>query len=224
MISLLRAVKNQIQTILFRKITYYIALQEIKPDRHLNERFWNIPNTLSLYRLLVFPLILWLIITGRQDLFAIFIAISLFTDFLDGIIARIFRQQTRIGAKLDSWADTGTFICAFIAIWLFKWDLIKPHAWIWWLFLAAWIFSYLVVLIKFKGLIGLHTWLFKITGYLQGVFLVCLFVFDFYPWLFYLSLGVGIIACIEEIIIILLIRRPISNVKGLYWVLQQIDR
>jgi cardiolipin synthase (CMP-forming) len=187
----------------------------------LKERFWNIPNVLSLYRLLVFPFILWLIVTGRQHVFAVFIAISLFTDFLDGIIARVFHQQTRIGARLDSWADTGTFICAFLAIGLFKWDFIAPHAWLWWLFFAAWLASYIVVLVKFKGLIGLHTYLFKITGYLQGAFIICLFLFDFYTWLFYLSLGTGTIACLEEIIIIGMLRAPAMNVKGLYWILKK---
>jgi len=185
------------------------------------ERFWNIPNTLSLYRLLAFPFILWLVITGRQDLFSVFIAISLITDLLDGIIARVFHQQTSIGARLDSWADTGTFICSFLAIWLFKWEYIEPHLWLWWLFFIAWLLSYAIVLVKFKGLIGLHTYLFKITGYLQGAFILCLFLFDFYTWLFYVALVTGTIACLEEIVIIALIDRPMMNVKGLYWVLKQ---
>jgi len=190
----------------------------------LKERFWNIPNTLSLYRLVVFPFILWLIITGRQDLFAIFIAISLFTDFLDGIIARVFNMQTKIGARLDSWADTGTFICSFLAIWFFKWNFIKPYEWMWWMFFSAWFLSYIVVLVKFRGLIGLHTYLFKITGYLQGAFIVCLFLIDFYAWLFYIALGVGTLACLEEIAIIFILDKPMVNVKGLYWVLKNKHR
>lgn len=189
-------------------------------SKPVKEKFWNIPNTLSLYRLLVFPFILWLIITGREQLFAVFIAISLFTDFLDGIIARVFRMQTRIGARLDSWADTGTFICAFLAIWLFRWDEIRPYAWLWWLFFTVWLLSYFFVLVKFRGLIGLHTYLFKITGYLQGAFLLCLFLFGFFPVLFYIALGVGTIACIEEMIIIAMLREPATNVKGLYWVVK----
>lgn len=186
----------------------------------MKETFWNIPNTLSLYRLLVFPFMLYLVIDRQESLFTIFIAISLLTDILDGLIARLFNMQTAIGARLDSWADTGTFICAFLAIGLFKWDLLQPHATMLFIFFGLWLLSYIVVLVKFKGLIGLHTWLFKITGYLQGAFILCLFVFDFYPWLYYLSLIAGSLACIEEIIIILWIRRPVMNVKGLYWMLR----
>lgn len=185
----------------------------------MKEKFWNIPNALSLYRILVFPLILYWIFTGNETLVSIFIAISLVTDLLDGIIARVFNMKTAIGARLDSWADTGTYICAFLAIYLFKWEEIKAYWLVLLIFFAVWLLSYAVVFLKFRGLIGLHTYLFKITGYLQGAFIMILFLYGFYPWLFYIALGVGTLACIEEIIIILLIKKPATNVKGLYWIL-----
>ena len=121
-----------------------------------------------------------MVITGKQQLFSIFIAISLLSDLIDGIIARTFNMQTKTGAKLDSWADIGTYICAFLAIYLFKWENIKPHSLVLLIFFVIWIASYTVVFIKFKGLIGLHTYLFKITGYFQGAFIMCLFLFGFY--------------------------------------------
>jgi CDP-diacylglycerol--glycerol-3-phosphate 3-phosphatidyltransferase len=189
----------------------------------LKEKFWNIPNTLTLYRLLVFPFILYLVFTKQEGMVAIFIAISLFTDWLDGIIARAFRMQTRIGAKLDSWADTGTYICAFLAIYFFKWDIIKPHAIMIFLFLGLWLVSYAVVFIKFKGLIGMHTYLSKITGYVQGGFLIILFTWKFIPWLFYACMCIGILALLEEIIIIFILDKPRTNVKGLYWVMKNPD-
>jgi cardiolipin synthase len=188
------------------------------------ERFWNIPNVLSLYRILVFPFVLWLIWSGNQKLFALFITISLVTDFLDGFIARVFRMQTKIGALLDSWADLGTYILAFIAIYLFKWEQIRPYSFMIILFAGIMILSYLVVFIKFKGLIGLHTYMFKSTGYMQGAFLISLFVWGFYPVPYFICLIWGSLACIEEIIIILILKQPRSNVKGLYWVLKNDHR
>ena len=185
------------------------------------EKFWNIPNALSLYRILVFPLILYWIFTGKETLVSVFIAISLITDLLDGMIARVFNMKTEIGARLDSWADTGTFICAFLAIYLFKWEEVRPYWPMLLIFFGVWLLSYAVVFIKFRGLIGLHTYLFKITGYLQGAFIMILFVSGFYSWLFYLSLGAGTLACVEEIIIIWLIKKPMTNVKGLYWILKK---
>jgi cardiolipin synthase len=199
------------------KITHYIAAGETKTFWDLKEKFWNIPNALSLYRLLVFPVMLYWIYDGKEGLVAIFIAVNLFTDWLDGIIARTFNMQTKIGAKLDSWADTGTYICAFLAIYYFKWKEIGPHAFMLYLYLAIWIFSYLVVFLKFKGLIGMHTYLSKATGYVQGAFIICLFLFDFYPALFYAGICIGLLALIEEIIIIVKLKKPMTNVKGLYW-------
>jgi CDP-diacylglycerol--glycerol-3-phosphate 3-phosphatidyltransferase len=95
--------------------------------------------------------------------------------------------------------------------------LFKGHEWILYIFFGIWLLSYAVVFIKFRGLIGLHTYLFKLTGYLQGAFIIILFLLGFYPALFYTCIIVGILACIEEIIIILKLRQPKSNVKGLYW-------
>ena len=184
------------------------------------ESFWTIPNLLSLYRILVFPLVLWFILSGKEGLFSIFITISLFTDILHGYIARRFSLQTQIGAKLDSWADMGTYILAFIAIYVFKWQEIRPYSFMLVIFALAMALSYFVVFLKFKGLIGMHTYLFKITGYLQGAFIISLFVFGFYLLPYYICLTWGTVACMEEIIIILLLKKPQTNVKGLYWVLK----
>jgi cardiolipin synthase (CMP-forming) len=184
------------------------------------ERFWTIPNILSLYRILVFPFILWLLLSGNEKLFALFIIISLISDLLDGLIARTFKMQTNIGARLDSWADLGTYILAFLAIGLFKWEEIKPYSFMIYLFAAIMALSYAVVFVKFKGLIGLHTYMFKLTGYLQGAFIISLFLWGFYVMPYYICLTWGTLACIEEIIIILILKEPRSNVKGLYWVLK----
>jgi CDP-diacylglycerol--glycerol-3-phosphate 3-phosphatidyltransferase len=129
-------------------------------------------------------------------------------------------MQTQIGVKLDSLADIGTTLLAFLAIYVLKWEQVKPHAFAVLIFFIAWLLAYLVAIIRFGGLVGLHTYLFKITGYLQGAFIVTLFVFDFNLLLFYFAVIVGIIASIEEIIIVSIIPKPISNVKGLYWLLK----
>lgn len=183
----------------------------------MKEKFWTIPNILSLYRLVVFPVVLYWVFIKKENLVALFIALNLFTDWLDGIIARTFNMQTKIGAKLDSWADTGTYICAFLAIYYFKWKEIAPHTFILYLYFAVWVLSYIIVFVKFKGLIGMHTYLSKATGYVQGAFIIILFLFDFYPALFYTGMCVGLLALIEEMIIIIKLKKPKTNVKGLYW-------
>jgi len=187
----------------------------------LTESFWNVPNALSLYRLLAFPVILVTIITKSELFFIVLIVISLLTDFLDGLIARLFHMQTEIGAKLDSAADIGTFISAFCGIIVFKWEIIKEHFWILLLFFSLNIFADFLSLIKFRVLTGLHLYSFKITGYIQGSFFIVFFLWKFFKCYYYVAMIWGILACIEEIIILLYLKESRTNVKGLYWILKE---
>jgi len=41
------------------------------------EKVLNIPNLLSMYRLLVFPVILYMALTGKEEIFTILLCISL---------------------------------------------------------------------------------------------------------------------------------------------------
>ncbi len=71
------------------------------PDRVL-----TIPNALSVLRLAGVPLFLWLLLGPEQDGWAIVVlAVSGFTDWLDGKLARWLDQASRIGALLDPLAD-----------------------------------------------------------------------------------------------------------------------
>ena len=48
------------------------------------ESFWTIPNMLSSYRILIFPFVVYLVFSGQEKLYAIFIALNLISDWLDG--------------------------------------------------------------------------------------------------------------------------------------------
>lgn len=65
----------------------------------------NLPNLITLARLMVVPLAVWLILAGRDGVaFWIFVAAG-FSDALDGFIAKRFNRRTRLGALLDPIAD-----------------------------------------------------------------------------------------------------------------------
>ena len=81
------------------------------------ERFWTIPNVLSILRLLGVPVFLWLILALHADLWAVVVlALAGLTDWLDGQIARRFHQISRAGQLLDPAADRLYILATLIAL------------------------------------------------------------------------------------------------------------
>ena len=185
------------------------------------ESVLNVPNLISLYRLLIFPVILYLALTGSEQWYVILLCISLISDVLDGNIARIFKLQTNFGAALDNLADICTYAMALLGLFLFKWAEIEPHAWILYLFLAVFLLSYLVSFYRFGKIPGLHLYSAVLAGYIQSIFFFVLFVFGFYPWMYYLSVGWGALAYIEKIFVLLKLDDIKIGVKGLYWLMKK---
>jgi cardiolipin synthase len=69
-------------------------------------RILTVPNGLSVLRLLGVPLFLWLLLGPHADWWALgVLAVSGFTDWADGVLARKLDQQSDFGAMLDPLAD-----------------------------------------------------------------------------------------------------------------------
>ena len=184
------------------------------------ENILNIPNFISLYRLLVFPLIFFMALTGRENWFVVLLCISLVSDVLDGNIARFFKLQTNFGAALDNLADICTYAMALLGLFLFKWTEIEPHAWILYLFLTVFVLSYIISFYRFGKIPGLHLYSAVSAGYIQSIFFFVLFVFGFYTWMYFLAVGWGVFAYIEKIFVLLRLNDIRIGVKGLYWLIQ----
>ena len=185
------------------------------------ENIINVPNFISLYRLLAFPVIFFMALTGREQWFVILLCISLVSDVLDGNIARLFKLQTHFGAALDNLADIFTYAMAILGLFIFKWTDIKPHSWILFLFLGIFILSYIVSFARFGKIPGLHLYSAVSAGYAQSIFFFVLFVWGFYPWMLYVVATWGIIAYTEKIFIHFKLDDIKIGVKGLYWVMKK---
>jgi len=74
----------------------------------------NLPNSLTVLRLLLAPAIVWLIVTGEYRIAAVLFASAALTDFLDGWLARHLKLSTTFGQFADPVADkallSGTFL------------------------------------------------------------------------------------------------------------------
>ena len=76
----------------------------------------NLPNLISLVRLFMVPLEIWLILVGRYGLAFWILVAAAISDALDGFIAKRFDRRTRLGALLDPVADKAMLISVYITL------------------------------------------------------------------------------------------------------------
>ncbi len=86
----------------------------------------NVPNALTALRLLAVPVFAWLFLSGHPvAALAVFIG-AMITDGLDGMLARMLKQFTRLGAVLDPLADKALGLAALFSL---SWAGLLP-AWL----------------------------------------------------------------------------------------------
>ena len=76
----------------------------------------NIPNLLTLLRIILVPVIVILLIQGLFLKALIVFVVAAFSDVLDGFLARILRQKTALGAYLDPIADKALLASSFVTL------------------------------------------------------------------------------------------------------------
>lgn len=184
---------------------------------------WTLPNRITLGRLLAAPLLGVVIVVGDHRFFSGLLLLSLLSDILDGWLARRLGLQSAFGARLDSWADTATTWVGIAGLLRFGWAAIQPRLlWIL-LFSAASQLLNLAMLLKFRRIVGLHTWSYKLAAYLLGAAALLVLWTGRWSPLGDLALGWGLVACLEELLIVAVLREPLTDVRGLYWVLRGCD-
>ena len=76
----------------------------------------NIPNSLTVLRIVLVPVIVILLIQGQYGKALVCFIIAGVTDGLDGLLARILNQTTVVGAYLDPLADKALVISMFATL------------------------------------------------------------------------------------------------------------
>ena len=80
----------------------------------LPSRVLTIPNVLSILRLCLLPVFLWLVLGPEEDAIAAVVLMFMgVSDYFDGYVARRWNQASRLGAVLDPVADR-LFILAVV--------------------------------------------------------------------------------------------------------------
>lgn len=81
------------------------ARRQAGPDEPL--RPWTIPNAVTLLRLLLLVPVCWLIWTGAKGSWVpvVLLAVWASTDWVDGLLARLLDQRSKLGEWLDPFTD-----------------------------------------------------------------------------------------------------------------------
>lgn len=154
---------------------------------------------------LVIPFSIW---------FWIFYILGGLSDFLDGFVARKWKQQSKARAKFDSIADM-VFIIS-IAIIVVK--NIHISLWIWICIVVIALFrgvSYGIGFYKYRTFASLHTFLNKVTGVLIFIFPLLYVLFGLDITAFFLCL-VAFLSSFEEVLIILKSKELNRDCKGIF--------
>lgn len=77
---------------------------------------FTIPNLLSLFRMGLVPLFIISIIDGHPFRALVIFLVAGITDALDGLIARVFKQQSLLGTYLDPIADKLLLVSAYVTL------------------------------------------------------------------------------------------------------------
>lgn len=183
---------------------------------------YYIINSITIYRIVAAPLLVLLIFTDVSDLFKWLLAFSFFTDLIDGFLAREFKVTSAFGSQLDSIADDLTIIAAIIGVFVFKPNFIKEESEIIIVLFVLFAIQTVLALLKYGKISSFHTYAAKCSAILQGLFLILIFFFSQPLYvLFYIMAFVTSIELIEEIVLVILLHKWETNVKGLYWVLKR---
>lgn len=102
-------------------------------DYVVTDRFWTVPNIITLVRFCLVPVFVWLVVTEQFLTAFIVLAVLSSTDWVDGYIARRFNQISTTGQWLDPLADrlslmvvAVTLVATGIAPWWLAVSIIVP--------------------------------------------------------------------------------------------------
>lgn len=80
------------------------------------KQFRAVPNVLTMLRLFTLPFLVIEILDGHWELAWLLVWVAGLSDALDGLIARVFKQQTTLGQYLDPLADKALLSTLFLVL------------------------------------------------------------------------------------------------------------
>ena len=185
----------------------------------MQKRSLYIVNGITVYRIIAAPVLIYIIIIKDDNLFKWLLALSFFSDAIDGFLARRYKVTSILGSRLDSIGDDLTIAAAFAGLIFIKMQFIKDEILVFFILLLLYLLQNILALIKYHKTTSFHTYIAKTAAVFQGLFLILIFFLTKpYMPLFYTAAILTALDLIEETIMILLLPEWKSDIKGLYWI------
>jgi|TARA_B110000285_G_scaffold235477_1_gene317447 CDP-diacylglycerol--glycerol-3-phosphate 3-phosphatidyltransferase len=180
---------------------------------------YSIPNLLSMLRLGLVPVLVWLASAQKSELFLLVLVVSLVSDVLDGYLARRLNQASELGAKLDSWGDILTYAAMILGLHLIWPDIFAKQAEFLFAAMLSFTLPTLFAFRKFGGYPSYHTWGAKLAAILiaPAYYVLILWGVDGF---FRVVILFHVLVAAEEMAITFILAEPRSNVRS-FWSLRE---
>lgn len=175
----------------------------------------NIPNLLSIFRIIAAPFLLLVAYLEMPTIFFILFGLMLLSDALDGIIARALNQTSELGARLDSYGDILTYLSIPLAVWWLWPEIVKEEMPYIAVAIGLFILPAFFSLAKFGKLASYHTWVTKVSAVLMSVGVVLLIVFKS-SLLFHIAVVFLAIVSVENIAITLILVKQKTDIYSIW--------
>ncbi len=187
------------------------------PDN--KEKIVNLPNLVSFIRILMAPVLFYFAFTQQPWWFIGVLLFAEFTDVLDGFLARILNQITKMGSHLDSWGDFIIYTTIAICAWILWPDILQREMLYFIIIVLSFTLPALIGFIKFRRFTSYHTWSVKLAVLVTVISYILLFS-GLLDWPFRLAAVFCLYAAIEEIAITLLIHHEHVDVRTVWQALK----
>lgn len=187
-------------------------------------RKFNIADWFSFYRIAAAPVLVALILLDERLWFSWLLGISFLTDFIDGQLARRLGIVSPRGSQLDSVGDQLTLMVALAGLVRFDFDFVRAQIVLILIPLGLYFLQMFVAWWRYGRVSSFHTYMAKVSAFVQGVFILWLLFFGPVYWLFYTMIALSVLETVEELILIYLFREWQSDVKGVLFLARSKSR
>jgi phosphatidylglycerophosphate synthase len=171
----------------------------------MKEQLFTLPNIVTLCRLAALPVVWLWAFQGKPQWVGIGVFVLLLSDILDGLLARLLKQTTPLGAKLDSFADNLLVPSSLIWLLMLRPEILRGmNLMLFVVGAGSNILMQLATYFKFKRYPpNLHLYSAKASAVFGAIFIMHSLVFGLHPIMYYLAAGLFTLSNSEGLILVL---------------------